>query len=187
MLTGFRRRKLKKLFDVTDVNKNGVIERGDYVMVLDNLCRRKGWGPESDEYRHLRELLRVNWKSVQFNADANRDGVVTLEEWYAAWDGFYGSLGGETFEDFPEWFRDFTDMLFDSLDLDGDGRISRADYATFLEAHGLEEDVDEVFGHLDLDGDGFLTREEAERLAAQFHLSEDQEAPGRWLYGHLPD
>ncbi len=183
-MSPLRERKLKKLFTLTDVDGNGVIEFQDYLRVLDFLSRRRGWKEDSPSYQHLKSLLVANWEGLQARADSDNDGRVTEQEWLETWRLFYQHVEAE--DGIPEWFREFAGSLFEALDIDGDGQVSPHDYATFLEAHGLQEPVDELFARLDLNGDGRISAEEALVLAAEFHLGDDPEAPGCWLYGELP-
>lgn len=69
------------------------------------------------------------------------------------------------------------------VDTDGDGRIALADYDAWVRAWGFEFDVETIFKELDVDGDGFLSRDEMVRLAKDFYLTNDPEAPGNVVYG----
>ncbi|MGE0487796.1 MAG: EF-hand domain-containing protein [Vulcanimicrobiota bacterium] len=182
-MSPLRRRKLLKLFAVTDVDGNGVIELEDYRRVLEFLSQRRGWGQDHPDYQRLQTMLAKNWESLQSTADINGDGMVTQTEWLTTWENFYQQL--PTSDSVPAWFEQFARALFEALDIDSDGRICKADYQTFLEAHGLSEDVDTIFSRLDLNGDGHISWDEALQLAAEFHLGDDADAPGCWLYGEL--
>jgi hypothetical protein len=76
------------------------------------------------------------------------------------------------------------DAMFEAVDENGDGAISRAEYRRLIEAwNGCPTDTDEVFDLLDLDGDGHLSQPEFRVLWAEFWAGDDPAAPGTWVFG----
>jgi uncharacterized protein (DUF2141 family) len=71
-------------------------------------------------------------------------------------------------------------------DRDGDGKISRAEFAANLQAYGVAAPAAaEAFSHLDRDGDGFIDTDELLQNVEEFFYGDDPNAPGNWLVGPL--
>jgi Ca2+-binding EF-hand superfamily protein len=80
------------------------------------------------------------------------------------------------------------DAMFQAVDENQDGLISRAEYQQLIEAwNGCPTDTDEIFGLLDLDGDGYLSRPEFRVLWTQFWAGDDPAAPGTWVFGRFEE
>ena len=53
-----------------------------------------------------------------------------------------------------------------------------------MSAFGVAEGIPEwSFKHLDLNGDGKISKDEFVTIVEQFHLSQDRDAPGNFLFG----
>ena len=71
-------------------------------------------------------------------------------------------------------------------DTDGDGQISRAEFATMQRAHGTgDRDIAAAFTAIDADGDGQLSTAELENAIQEFYVGKKPMAPGNWLFGEL--
>ena len=78
----------------------------------------------------------------------------------------------------------FTRGVFDLVDADGSGEISVEEYTEIMSAFGVAEGIPEwSFKHLDLNGDGKISKDEFVTIVEQFHLSQDRDAPGNFLFG----
>ena len=78
------------------------------------------------------------------------------------------------------------DVMFDAVDDNRDGRISRTEHRRLIDAwHGRPVDTADVFDHLGQDGDGCLSRLEFAFLWTQFWTSDDPGDPGNLMCGPL--
>jgi Ca2+-binding EF-hand superfamily protein len=76
--------------------------------------------------------------------------------------------------------------MFEAIDANGDGRISRAEYQQLIETWtGQPADTGEVFGLLDADGDGYLSLAEFVALWTEFWVGDNPNAPGTWAFGRF--
>jgi Ca2+-binding EF-hand superfamily protein len=167
------RRKFAAIFNAIDVNDNGVLDRDDFERIADQYIRHNGWEKDSTQSQDFRQFFLMWWERYKTKADVNDDGVVTLDEFVAALESFT-----------DDQLAPAEDMIFGRLDPDGDGSISAEEYRLFSTIYRLDvEEADEIFARLDLNGDGRITHDELATLWMQYWRSEDEAAPGNWLFG----
>lgn len=200
MLSELRKRKLKKLFDLYDVDGSGFITEADYEKMADSQAEIQGYKPGSFEYNIIRSQFRTLWKQLQKEMDVDNDGQVTLEEFLEYKDkqlSFkegYRPLwleqrsGTETAQAYEKSGDDaiakLTNLIFERLDTDSSGEISIEEYKKGFLANQSDESLsEEIFSKLDLNGDGKLDKEEVLQHVRDFFYSDDPEAPGNWILG----
>src|SRR5690606_40953654 len=75
-LTPFQKHKIRRLFSVLDVNRDGRVDRNDFIRRAQALARLSGWTEGSPEYeRNLRSVLE-EWENVRDSADLDDSGAV---------------------------------------------------------------------------------------------------------------
>ncbi|MFD9734955.1 EF-hand domain-containing protein [Umezawaea sp. NPDC059074] len=125
-----------RLFTLLDNNGNGVIDRSD----LEGFATRIG---AADKAVAL-------WGALS-SLDADSDGVVAKHEF----------LAGADYDAVFEATVALHAALFDSADVDGDGRVSRAEWGAINSSLGISDaDAESGFGTIDADRDGQVTRGE---------------------------
>jgi Ca2+-binding EF-hand superfamily protein len=182
-LSPFQQKKLARMFDLLDGNRDGHLERADYLRRVDACARLRGWPAGSPEYvRNLQHALE-EWENLSETVDADRDGWVTREEFLRF---------GETYLDDRDAVRSFArgdvQLLFDAMDSDADGRVTVEEYRAYLEVCGADTSAAATFfAHADVDEDGQMTRAEMAHAFEEFFLSNDPAAAGNLLFGPLED
>jgi Ca2+-binding EF-hand superfamily protein len=173
VISELKRRKSVAVFHRLDANGNGVLERNDFSVVCAGYIEQGGWAKDSAKAEGMRALFDGWWDAILAAADIDKDGVITADEFADA----AATLGADASDGVGP-------MLFDAFDGSGDGLISPVEYRVFLSLYGVDAaQADETFARLDLDGDGRITREEFSSLFMEFVDSEDEDAPGNWLFG----
>lgn len=176
MASDLIKRKITVLFRADDMDKDGFIERSDLQKVADAYSEIRGWEPGSDGYERIHGLFEGFWEGFRDAVDADRDGKASLDETIEG--------VGRMFEANPEAALQSAQIVFDTLDADGSGKISIAEYRQLLSTTPADPAVaDEIFPRLDTNGDGTISREEFQQLFVEFFTSEDPDAPGNWLWG----
>ncbi len=173
-LTELQKRKFKAVFDSQDFDGSGVLTQRDFHGFLAQIQRVIPMGGR------LISGLHSQWYQIQSGADLNRDGEVTLEEWYQYLD--------EVIHDpslFEEYIFRTAITLFESLDADGDRIISIREYVAFSRAVGVGTgEALNAFEQLDRSRDGRLSIDELIEAVREFYLNSDNEdAPSNWLFG----
>ena len=179
MLTDFQKRKLTIWFNLCDLDKNGLLEAGDYERLIENVARERGFAKGSPAYDLIHAGYIRGWQQIARFADKDRPGQVGLEQFLASHDEM---LSDRTL--FDALVLGVADSIIKLSDQDGDGKLSEHEYVTNMRAYGLDEaHAKEAFQQLDRDADGFISKDELMKDVEEFYYSNDPAAPGNWLVG----
>lgn len=178
-MTELQKTKQVHYFNVLDVDGDGHVEKQDFLDVADRLAGMRGYDEGSSKHSNVRrELLRM-WTNARALSGAEYKTHITLEDWLAH--------EREVLDSnvlIHSYVQGIAQVIFDILDADSDGVISQDEYRTFFRAFRDDADeADRAFQKLDVEGTGSLTRETFLELVTEFHLSDDPDAPGNWLFG----
>jgi juvenile hormone diol kinase len=179
MLTHFQKRKLTRYFNCLDVDGNGFFEKEDLDIIVTRLAKTRNVAEGTEEYEGLSAGISMIWDYARKYGESKNEDKVSLADWLAHEDYILAS------EDFLEnYMRAITRGVFDLVDADGSGEISVEEYTEIMSAFGVAEGIPEwSFKHLDLNGDGKISKDEFVTIVEQFHLSQDRDAPGNFLFG----
>ena len=82
--------------------------------------------------------------------------------------------------------RGVSELLWDAMDQDGNGRITRDESRLWFDGYGISRAAaDGAFAACDLNGDGYVSRDEWLILVDQFFFAMDAADPGTLLFGPL--
>jgi Ca2+-binding EF-hand superfamily protein len=178
-MTELQRAKQVHYFNVLDYDDDGLLEKQDFLDVADRLARMRGYDDGSSTHSALRqEILRI-WTNARALSGAEGTAHITLEDWLAHEQQVLDSTVLV-----HSYVQGVARVIFDILDADSDGVISQEEYRTFFRAFRDDPDeADRAFRKLDDDGTGHLTRQDFLELVTEFHLSDDPDARGNWLFG----
>ncbi|MFD8493002.1 EF-hand domain-containing protein [Amycolatopsis sp. NPDC059657] len=175
MASEFQRRKIATVFAAMDADGDSYLDESDFEALTGRWVALRGVTADSAEGAGLRGIMMGWWAALL--AAADRDDKVTLEEVLMVVDQLGGMLDAVT---------GTAETMFDAIDEDGDGAISRAEYRQLIEAwNGTATDTDEIFGLLDLDGDGHISRKEFVEHWTEFWAGDNPNAPGTWVFGRF--
>jgi hypothetical protein len=179
LLSQLQQQKLTRLFHVHDANGNGYVERDDYEVMVRRIAEGRGWGADAPEHQSLRGRVLAQWAAIAAAADPPGSGRVRLDGWLALWNAVLQAA-------YDDRVRGVSELLWETMDTDGDGRITRQESGRWFEAYGLSPaDAGVAIAACDLNGDGFVSREEWLVLVDQFFLSMNPADPGNLLFGPL--
>lgn len=179
MLSQIQERKLSRLFRVHDTDGNGYVERDDYERMIARIADGRGWPDRSPERDALRARVLVQWAAIAAGEDPPGSGRVPLDGWLALWNAVLQAA-------YETHVRGVSELLWDTMDRDGNGRITRDESRLWFDGYGLSSlAADQAFAACDLNGDGYVSREEWLVLVDQFFFSMDAADPGTLLFGPL--
>jgi len=177
MASPFQRRKAALAFYRWDQTKDGVVRLADLELWGKEVAAHLNVPQGSPHYDKILDTYRQTWQAVFKPLDRDNDDALTLDEYAESFGVFLDPQG-------TEQVIAGNRVLFDALDLDGDGRIGRHEYAAFVSPLGVTaQDARTAFTQLDRDGDGFIEREEFAQDLHDYFASDDRTAPANWFFG----
>lgn len=183
MLTDLQRTKHEFIYNLLDFDRNGYIEKDDFVGIAENLCVVRGEELDTPESQVVRQQCERLWQGLETYIDANHDGKCTMEEWLQFIDENLVNSEEAQRDDFLEGA---VGHLFDLYDADGNGTISLTEYLDiFISFHLNASLVGKSFVSLDANGDGSISRSELVETVRQFLISDDIDLPGNWIFGDI--
>ena len=177
MASDFQRRKIASVFDAMGEDGRDFLTEGDFEALAARWTTLRGLAPGSEQDTKLRAIM-LGWWAALSSAAADSDRVL-LADVMALVDQLPFMTDAVTAT---------ADAMFEAVDENSDGRISRAEYRQLIEAwNGRTTDTDEIYALLDLDGDGYISREEFRRLWTEFWAGDDPQSPGTWVFGRFDE
>ena len=178
MLSEFQKRKIALAFYKYDTSKDGFVELSDLELQGKKVAELQNVKPGSAEYEKIMSAYKGVWDNYIQSQDEDGDNKVTLDEFTKSTEQFINAGNSASTA------VDVNGAVFDSIDLDGSGKIDSIEFSLYLRAVGLSEtDAKAAFEKLDTDRDGFIFREDFAQKAYEYYTSNDPEAPGNWFYG----
>ncbi len=175
MLGELQKKKFRHMFNVYDVDGNGVITWDDFILYVENLAAIYDWTEESPEYKGFRELEMQEWEEMCKGADKNQDEQISLDEYLHYTEDRVSRVGAHDRE---------AELWFQTLDQDGNGQVTVEEYKIVLKAYGLVGvDAEKYFRMFDANGDGHLSKKEVRDLNRQFWKSNELDDPGNFILG----
>ncbi|KAF0314795.1 hypothetical protein GQ607_017973 [Colletotrichum asianum] len=181
-MSDFRRKKLLHVFNVFfDVNKSGTIEKKDFEIAVERICKNRGWDESNPKTQETKEILCKVWEGLRSKADLNQDDQVTHEEWVNMWDEY-----AKNPEKALDWQNRYRDFMFDLEDTSGDGTIDEMEFKNLCVSYGLNADASvAAFNKFTSNNTVEITREVFAKLWIEFFTTEDPNAPGNFIFGEI--
>jgi len=149
--------RLEAIFHTTDADGNGVLTENDFTIRGALLAKASKLHEGTPEFNGVVASFEHLWKGVSA-ADANHDGKVTKEEFVSFWEKILAT--SKSFEDLPAYNKKIVDLLFQGLDTNSNGFISKEEYAAGIKAvGGNEHDIDAGYEYLSHIGGGKINVE----------------------------
>jgi Ca2+-binding EF-hand superfamily protein len=178
MLSRFQKQKLTNLFAVHDLDRDGALEKSDYVEYTRRLAGKRGLVAGTAKYDELLSQFLGFWGMLEQIADQNQDKRVTLREWFACFEQLLSS------SDAAEKMGPIGKAVFGMLDRNNDGVVTLEEYKWLFSSGGLDPNLAaDSFKRLDTDHDGRITTSELSTRLFEFFMSDDPKSPGTWLFG----
>ncbi len=180
MLSDVQRKKFTYLFKVMDTEKNGNINKNDFLIYVRNYASLYDLNVDSPAYDKLKSSALHWWTKIHDLIDKDKDLEITLQEWLAFQTMYTEEL---VQRDDTQHLYSFVITLFDLVDKNSDGAVGLSEYTQFLRAWGIETDFKAVFRRLTGPDSDTLTRNDFVNLLWEFYTSSDPDAAGNYIFG----
>ncbi|WP_369215571.1 EF-hand domain-containing protein [Streptomyces flavofungini] len=171
-------RRLRRLFTVLDTDGDGFVTWRDHERVVDRFAAGYALEKSDTRIKDLERAYWTQWLGLLAQAAPGRDRLST-DDFVAAHRAVgYGTRAAGLLDDLAQ-------AVFNVLDVDRDKRISKDEFARYLDFCGISgADAALVFRRLDLDGDAFNSQHEVAKSLSAFHLyNDDLTTPGGVFLG----
>ncbi|CAK1583636.1 unnamed protein product [Parnassius mnemosyne] len=176
MVSEFRRRKYLEVFKTFDSDASGTIEKKDVEKSAEMLAKQCKVD-EAKQKEYLNTMLKI-WDGLQSQADLNKDGHVTVDEWVALWDSYAKNPSSA-----HDWQNLYCKFTFQLLDTGNDGLINREEFVKVHEALGVNKnEAEDSFQKLSK-GKASISLADFQELWKEYFTSEDAIAPGNFIFG----
>jgi Ca2+-binding EF-hand superfamily protein len=172
--------KFDYAFACLDQNGSGRLDQADFFQLGERLRATREWSRSDPRCLRIHAALDDFWQVMLLCVDEDGSGDVDRHE-FLLFEQLMAEQTAEFAGQAPPWVLDLFVAIFESLDLDGDKRISATEYALYLRAMGSSMDAAAAFERLDLDGSGFIELAELAALLAEYFTSADPDARGNYL------
>lgn len=171
-------RRLRRLFAVLDTDEDGFVTWGDYQRIVDKYVTGYALAKNDARIKSVEKAYWAQWLGLLTQANPGQDRLSQDEFVAAHRSADYGTNASHLLDDMAQ-------AIFNVLDVDGDKRISRDEFARYLAVCEISSaDAEIIFQRLDLDGDAFISQREVARSLRAFHLyNDDLKTPGGIFLG----
>ncbi|HJX99623.1 MAG TPA: EF-hand domain-containing protein [Streptosporangiaceae bacterium] len=175
------RTMLQRRFAVVDTDGNGVWQWDDCRLLTQRLSQTFGYAADSPAGRAVTTALGTLFDTMLSHLDANRDGVISREEFVA---GVGPDLAGRP--EFDAAVGATARSLLQVADADGNGVLDPGEYTRLAAVYGARADqAERAFGRLDQDRNGVLDATELTLAISQFFASRDPGGYGNVVFGDV--
>ena len=119
-----RRQKLNNLFDLFDLDKNGILQLSDFENAVTKISKLRGWKLDSQNFIMLFSFWIDFGKKLQAEADLHYLGQIKREQWLEYLDGYLD--------------YNFSDALIKIMDLDQDSKIAIDEFKILYKNYNKE-------------------------------------------------
>lgn len=186
MLTELQIDKLERFFYVLDYDRNGIIEKEDFIGIAENLCILWRIKEGEEKYDLIKSRFEEGWNHFNLFVN-NNSGKANWDHWLQFAEQVIVN-GDEAI--FSEYVDEFVGEIFDNFDTDNDGYINLDEYIDLLVGYRIEvRFAAKSFRKLDRNHDDLISRGELISAVKEFFRSDNPDDPGNWLFGRgvLPD
>lgn len=184
--TQLQKNKLIHMFELLDVDGDGVLAYDDFRMTVEILAQERGLGKTDEGYLRLVESNKTLWRLFSRHLDINNDGSISSAEWLAFHIAAFVTdpLKNGVAPELSSALHSTADYFLELLDPDSDQSVTVENYITFCSAYNVGENEARIgFDMFDLDGNGRITQSEVVKLIQEFYLSDDPESAGNLFFG----
>jgi len=173
----FRKKKLLAVFnEFFDTNKNGVIDRGDFELSIQNVCLIRGWREDGPMHVDTKNKFFQIWDSLKVQAGVKYDtGEVSSESWYQLWADPMKHEG---------WQQAYMNFMFNLFDTSGDGVVDMFEFTSLCSCYGVDlQESRKAYLYLSNSNNVCVNKEYYSQLWKEYFYGDDPKAKGNCMFG----
>ncbi|CAH1639371.1 unnamed protein product [Spodoptera littoralis] len=179
MVSDFRKKKLLHVFNAFfDTNRSGGVDKKDFELAIKKITELRGYKPGDAKYKQVEDTLLKIWDGLQSRADANNDGEISQDEWIEMWDQYAKNPSAAA-----EWQNLYCKFIFELEDASNDGAIDVEEFSSVYVSFGLDKEESVEAFHKMAKGKQTVSFAEFQHLWKEYFVTEDQDAPGNFIFG----
>ncbi|CAH1793489.1 unnamed protein product [Owenia fusiformis] len=167
-----------------DADRNGVVERMDFANIFLGIALTEGWDHGSPMWNRADNMQKNFWDELK-RADTDNNGQISITEWCDFWADFAANYNFMD-SDLPQWYSEFIDINFLLTDTNGDGWISRREFAaTYNGLYNIPlAIVDSTYARITLNGKREFDLNLYREMMVGFVVSLEMDNPGN-IFGEM--
>jgi juvenile hormone diol kinase len=175
-ISEFRLAKLLYVFDrFFDTDKSGTIEKGDFILAVEQLCKVRGWATGSAEFDAAKKNFLTMWEVLRKRCYKEDDEKITPEEFVQLW------RNPNTIDD---WEMTYMNLMFDLQDTSGDNVIDEDEFASVCDSFGVNPSESRAaFATFSRRGNVAVDKKYYCALWKEYFGSDNPGASGNFLFG----
>jgi len=181
MLSLVQTKKLTHLFNILDMNKNGILEEEDFRSIGKNISVALNWESHGLDYEDVMVKCNHIYKVIFGYIPHSEVDNITLDLWL-----HYFDFGLSIDEDMVinDIISLFLNEVFEMFDQNHDGCITENEYIDMFKIYGLDLTyTSKGFESLATDGNQKISKEELKNGLMEFFTSSNVESRGNWTFG----
>lgn len=182
MLTPLQHQKLTYLFNLLDINNNGILQLNDFAelaeSVRDMLKYEEGKREHQEIVRKSVKLFHKLLRDIPYSENQS----IALQDWLTFFDEEV--VNAKDLDVVDEYVDLFLIFIFGLFDENKDGYISINEYQEIFNLFGIDKAFSkEAFMRIDRNGDDRLSKYELAPAMETFFTSNSDEDIGNWIFG----
>lgn len=183
MFSKFLTSKLFYLFQLFDVDKNGVLQKRDFELIADKVRTQLGYEENSKEHLHIASKSVFFFKKITSELVVEKKDEIKIVEWLEFFRG--NVIENQDEIELAEFVQLLLGFIFGVFDENHDGYLSLKEYQEIFHIFGINRSESlEVYKKLDYNGDDKLSRYELSLAVETFLISNDESELGNWIFGN---
>ncbi|WP_258105229.1 EF-hand domain-containing protein [Marinoscillum sp. MHG1-6] len=182
MLSEFQSTKFKHLFNLLDINDNGIIQKNDFTLLAERVAPFVNGKIDSKAYNQLVYRGMTFYNRLIKSLEPSDPSRIGMHEWVKYIDKEIIESGDQ--DNLAELTQLLLGFIFGLFDENHDGFLSLEEYQEIFQVLSIDDSkASLLYEKLDSNSDDRLSRYELVLAVEGFLTSDDPSELGNWIFG----